>query len=72
VFLRAAKVTTNATPEPVAKGRKITVTGKLTRANRNTKKFGAYGGSKARLQFRAKGDAATGAATSPADYVGVR
>ncbi|WP_241192456.1 calcium-binding protein, partial [Streptomyces sp. ADI96-02] len=32
-LLRAAKLTTNASPEPVKKGKTITVTGKLTRAN---------------------------------------
>ncbi|MDX2932023.1 hypothetical protein [Streptomyces ipomoeae] len=52
---RAAKVTANASPEPVAKGKKITVTGKLTRADWNTHKFGPYGGRTVTLQFRAKG-----------------
>src|SRR4051812_40411247 len=41
---RAAKVTANASPEPVTKGKPITVTGKLTRANWSTKKYGAYSG----------------------------
>ncbi|MFE8960322.1 hypothetical protein [Streptomyces iakyrus] len=52
---RAAKVTTNATPEPVTKGKPITVTGKLTRANWSTKKYDAYSGRTVSLQFRAKG-----------------
>ncbi|MGW5210870.1 hypothetical protein ACWEQO_06530 [Streptomyces sp. NPDC004051] len=52
---RAAKATTNASPEPVTKGKPITVTGKLTRANWSTKKYGAYSGRKVSLQFRAKG-----------------
>ncbi|UUU31518.1 hypothetical protein JIX56_17280 [Streptomyces sp. CA-210063] len=52
---RAAKATVNATPEPVTKGKTITVTGKLTRANWSTKKFGAYSGRTVSLQFRAKG-----------------
>lgn len=53
---RAAKVTAaSATPEPVIKGKKITVTGKLTRTNWSTKKYGAYGDRTVRLQFRAKG-----------------
>ncbi|MFJ6654962.1 hypothetical protein ACIQNG_01135 [Streptomyces sp. NPDC091377] len=52
---RAAKATTNASPEPVAKGKPITVTGKLTRANWSTKKYDGYSGRTVRLQFRAKG-----------------
>ncbi|MEU5194350.1 hypothetical protein AB0G86_09830 [Streptomyces scabiei] len=52
---RAAKVTANASPEPVVKGRAVTVTGKLTRANWSTKKYNAYSGRTASLQFRAKG-----------------
>ncbi|MBO7936111.1 hypothetical protein [Streptomyces antibioticus] len=54
-FRRAAKVTTNASPEPVTKGKPITVTGKLTRANWSTKKYGTYSGRTVGLQFRAKG-----------------
>ncbi|MFD2691419.1 hypothetical protein ACFS5L_42270 [Streptomyces phyllanthi] len=52
---RAAKATVNASPEPVTKGKKITVTGKLTRANWSTKKYGAYSGRTVSLQFREKG-----------------
>ncbi|MEV7283836.1 hypothetical protein AB0O01_04575 [Streptomyces sp. NPDC093252] len=52
---RAAKATTNASPEPVTKGKPITVTGKLTRANWGTKKYDGYGGRTVSLQFRAKG-----------------
>ncbi|MEU1540862.1 hypothetical protein ABZ461_22640 [Actinacidiphila glaucinigra] len=52
---RAAKATTNASPEPVTKGKPITVTGKLTRANWSTKKYGAYSGRLVSLQFRAEG-----------------
>jgi hypothetical protein len=52
---RAAKATTNASPEPVTKGKTITVTGKLTRANWTTKKYDAYSGRTVSLQFRAKG-----------------
>ncbi|MEU6222770.1 hypothetical protein [Streptomyces sp. NPDC047042] len=51
---RAAKVTVDATPEPVAKGRKITVKGKLTRVNWTTGRTGPYAGSTVSLQFRAK------------------
>ncbi|MCX4989129.1 MULTISPECIES: hypothetical protein [unclassified Streptomyces] len=52
---RAAKATTNASPEPVTKGKSITVTGKVTRANWGTKKYDAYSGRTVSLQFRAKG-----------------
>jgi len=53
---RAAHLTVaDATPEPVAKGKKVTVAGKLTRANWTTHKNGPYAGSAVRLQFRAKG-----------------
>ncbi|MFF7373881.1 hypothetical protein ACIP4Q_23700 [Streptomyces massasporeus] len=52
---RAAKATTNASPEPVTKGKPITVTGKVSRANWSTKKYDAYSGRTVSLQFRAKG-----------------
>jgi hypothetical protein len=51
---RAAKVTVDASPEPVTKGKKITVSGKLTRVNWTTHRTGPYGGSTVSLQFRAK------------------
>ncbi|WP_234541459.1 hypothetical protein [Streptomyces shenzhenensis] len=53
--LRAAKLTADATPEPVKKGKTITVTGSLTRANWDTHKYGAYGSQSVKLQFRKKG-----------------
>ncbi|MFF2021924.1 hypothetical protein ACFVW2_08965 [Streptomyces sp. NPDC058171] len=52
---RLSKVTVDASPEPVAQGKTITVTGKLTRANWNTKKYDAYGDRTVSLQYRAKG-----------------
>ncbi|MET7732429.1 hypothetical protein ABZT02_13785 [Streptomyces sp. NPDC005402] len=51
---RAAKLTADASPEPVKKGRTITVTGKLTRANWETGTYSGYTTQKATLQFRAK------------------
>ncbi|WP_369030555.1 hypothetical protein [Streptomyces adonidis] len=52
---RAAKLATaDATPEPVAKGKKLTLKSRLTRANWTTKKNDAYAGSTVSLQFRAK------------------
>ncbi|MGY1500339.1 hypothetical protein ACW4TU_27800 [Streptomyces sp. QTS52] len=56
---RAAKLSVaDVTPEPVAKGKKLTVAGKLTRANWTTHKNGPYAGSTVSLQFRAKGETA--------------
>ncbi|MEU6197883.1 hypothetical protein [Streptomyces sp. NPDC047061] len=52
---RASKLTANATPEPVKKGKTITVTGTLTRANWDTSKYGGYGSQSVKLQFRKKG-----------------
>ncbi|WRZ91711.1 hypothetical protein OHB54_23115 [Streptomyces sp. NBC_01007] len=52
---RWAKVTVNASPEPVAKGRPITVTGSLTRADWVKHKYTGYAGQSAKLQFRPKG-----------------
>lgn len=54
-FQRAAKLTANATPEPVKKGKTITVTGALTRANWETLKYAGYGSQSVKLQFRKKG-----------------
>jgi len=52
---RAAKLTANATPEPVTKGKTLTVTGTLTRANWETSKYSGYTSQSVALQFRAKG-----------------
>ncbi|MHC3472846.1 calcium-binding protein [Streptomyces sp. 7R007] len=52
---RAARLTVNAAPEPVAKGAKITVTGKLVRANWDTYRYAGYAGRAVQLQFRPKG-----------------
>ncbi|MEV6115012.1 calcium-binding protein [Streptomyces sp. NPDC052109] len=54
-FQRAAKLTVNAAPEPVKKGRTLTVTGALTRANWESLKYGGYGSQSVQLQFRKKG-----------------
>ncbi|WP_328872170.1 hypothetical protein OHT76_19735 [Streptomyces sp. NBC_00287] len=56
---RAAKLTVDAAPEPVKKGKPITVTGKLTRANWETEKYvGLPAGQKVVLQFRKAGTTA--------------
>ncbi|MFC5220850.1 calcium-binding protein [Streptomyces coerulescens] len=54
-FQRASKLTVNASPEPVKKGRTITVTGKLSRANWETLKYAGYTNQSVKLQFRKKG-----------------
>ncbi|GGS04435.1 hypothetical protein GCM10010252_48800 [Streptomyces aureoverticillatus] len=54
---RAAKLTTNASPEPVKKGKTITVSGVLTRANWDTKKYAGYTQQPVKLQFKKKGAA---------------
>ncbi|MEV7976036.1 hypothetical protein [Streptomyces sp. NPDC086519] len=53
--LRAAKVTANAAPEPVAKGGTLTVKGAITRADWVKHRYVGFGGKAARLQFRKKG-----------------
>ncbi|GAA2109601.1 hypothetical protein GCM10009841_31030 [Microlunatus panaciterrae] len=53
--LRAARLTTNATPEPVRKGRTITVKGNLNRANWNLGRYRGYGKKKVQLQWRPAG-----------------
>ncbi|MFI2380419.1 calcium-binding protein [Streptomyces sp. NPDC018964] len=52
---RASRLTVNATPEPVRKGKTVTVTGKLSRANWDTHKYAGYSGRPVKLQFRKKG-----------------
>lgn len=52
---RAAKVTVNASPEPVKKGKTLTVTGSITRADWVKHKYTGFGGKSAKLQFRKAG-----------------
>ncbi|WP_093626861.1 hypothetical protein [Streptomyces sp. 3213.3] len=52
---RAAKLTADAAPEPVKKGRTITVTGRLTRADWENEVYTGYVSQPAKVQFRAKG-----------------
>ncbi|MET9530554.1 hypothetical protein ABZY02_08280 [Streptomyces sp. NPDC006649] len=56
-FKRASTLTTDATPEPVAKGAKLTVRGKLARANWNDLKYHGYSKQNVRLQFKKTGAA---------------
>ncbi|MFI9625086.1 DUF5707 domain-containing protein [Streptomyces sp. NPDC052042] len=51
---RASKLTVNAAPEPVKKGKTLTITGKLSRANWETFKYQGYTGQPVKLQFRKK------------------
>ncbi len=54
---RAAQLTTVIAPEKVAKGTKVTVTGKLSRANWEDLKYHGFTGQQVKLQFRKKGAA---------------
>ncbi|MFJ3231041.1 calcium-binding protein [Streptomyces sp. NPDC086787] len=54
---RAATLTADASPEPVAKGKTLTVKGTLKRANWDNLTTGGYAGQKVRLQFRKAGTA---------------
>ncbi|MFJ7077818.1 calcium-binding protein [Streptomyces sp. NPDC098781] len=53
-FQRASKLTVNASPEPVKKGKTITVTGKLSRANWEDLLYHGYTNQSVKLQFRKK------------------
>lgn len=54
---RAAQLTTDATPEPVAKGAKLTINGKLSRANWEDLKYHGFTGQEVKLQYRPAGAA---------------
>ncbi|MFK0172287.1 hypothetical protein ACIQU5_26165 [Streptomyces sp. NPDC090306] len=54
---RASRLTTNAAPEPVAKGKTLTVTGKLSRANWEDLKYHGFAGQTVKLQYRKAGTA---------------
>ncbi|WP_128431951.1 hypothetical protein [Streptomyces cyaneus] len=51
---RASKLTVNASPEPVKKGKTITITGKLSRANWDRGTYNGYVEQPVNLQFRKK------------------
>lgn len=51
---RVSRITVNASPEPVKKGKTITVTGKLSRANWEDFAYHGYAGQSVKLQFRKK------------------
>ncbi|WP_324783437.1 hypothetical protein [Streptomyces sp. H51] len=52
---RAATLTVNAGPEPVYKGRTVTSTGKLSRANWEDNKYHGFANQPVKLQFRKAG-----------------
>lgn len=54
---RASVLTTAVKPKTVDKGAKITVTGKLTRANWETRTYGGFTGQQVQLQFKKNGAA---------------
>ncbi|MFJ6016669.1 DUF5707 domain-containing protein [Streptomyces sp. NPDC092952] len=51
---RYSKLTVNAAPEPVKKGKTLTITGKLSRANWEDHAYHGYAGQSVKLQFRKK------------------
>ncbi|MFD0315748.1 hypothetical protein [Streptomyces flavalbus] len=51
---RMAKLTVNASPEPVAKGATVTVSGKLTRADWPNARYVGLNGQSVKLQYRTK------------------
>ncbi|MFJ7998884.1 DUF5707 domain-containing protein [Streptomyces sp. NPDC096310] len=53
-FQRLSKLTVDASPEPVKKGKTLTVTGKLSRANWETATYKGYATQTVKLQFRKK------------------
>ncbi|MFE9678449.1 hypothetical protein ACFYO5_30810 [Streptomyces sp. NPDC006259] len=52
---RASRLTVDAAPEPVKKGKTLTVTGKLSRANWEDNQYHGYSTQPVKLQFRKKG-----------------
>ena len=55
---RNSTLTAAATPKPVKKGAIVTVKGRLSRANWDTRRYGGYGSQSVKLQFRKKGSTA--------------
>ncbi|WP_183154742.1 hypothetical protein [Streptomyces shenzhenensis] len=53
--LRRGKLSVDAGPEPVAKGKSLKVTGKLTRANWDRRTYAGYTNQPVKLQFRKAG-----------------
>lgn len=56
--VRAAKLTTNATPEPIKKGKTLTISGALTRASWDNLKYNGFASNSVKLQYKKKGSSA--------------
>jgi len=69
-IVRAARLNVQAGPESVAKGKSVTVSGALTRANWETARYGGYGGRRVDLQFRTPTGAHTLVKTMTSDPEG--
>jgi hypothetical protein len=54
-ILRAARLTADATPEPVRKGSTVTVRGTLTRAHWESRRYAGYLDRRVQLQFKPAG-----------------
>lgn len=54
---RYSRLVVNATPEPIKKGKTLTVNGTLSRANWDTSKYAGYTQQSVKLQFKKKGAA---------------
>ncbi|MGX2995409.1 calcium-binding protein [Streptomyces sp. JNUCC 64] len=67
---RAAKLTANASPEPVRRGATITVKGDLTRADWGTLKYGGFVSGAVKLQFKKTGGSWATVKTVAADSQG--
>ncbi|MGV9883814.1 DUF5707 domain-containing protein [Streptomyces sp. NPDC003006] len=52
---RLSKLTADASPEPIKKGKTLTITGALTRANWETHKYAGYTNQSVKLEFKKKG-----------------
>lgn len=65
--LRAARLSTNATPEPVRTGKTLTVRGTLTRANWEILHYAGYARRHVELQFRPSGGTYAKATTVTGD-----
>jgi hypothetical protein len=68
--VRESRLTTNASPEPVVKGKAITVKGTLTRANWQTGKYVGYPKQQVQLQFRPTNGSYAAVKTVPSGTAG--
>lgn len=72
-IVRAAQLSADATPEPVSKGKKLTVKGTPKRADWEDQKYHGFAGQSVELQRRStSGSSTTHAVTSSADCVDLK